>query len=156
MAHVRLIREADVPSVLRALHGLLAELRNRQDTELPQGCEALLREYCSGRASGVVLVAEDERDEGEIVGFISLSIQAALRTGGEYAIIQELWVAPGHRSKAVGSQLLAAACAHCSGRGITRIEVGLPGEGFPEHERTRAFYARNGYIEVGLRMRRDG
>ena len=40
-------------------------------------------------------------------------------------------------------------------QGIERIyEVGLPGEGFNELARTEDFYLRNGFSQIGARMRR--
>jgi GNAT superfamily N-acetyltransferase len=92
---------------------------------------------------------------GAIIGVLGVSWQVALHTPGPYALIQDLWVHPTWRHRAVGRQLLQALYDRARARGIARIEVGLPRESYPGLAATAAFYERNDFEPVGLRMRRS-
>ncbi len=101
--------------------------------------------------AGAILVAD--RD-GQIVGLLGASWPLAIRTTGRYGLIQELWVHPAWRSQTIGADLLVALFDLARERGVTRLEVGLPGERFPHIGATEAFYLNNGFQAIGTRMRR--
>ncbi len=92
---------------------------------------------------------------GAIVGVLGASWQIALHTPGSYALIQDLWVDAAWRHRAIGWELLQALYDRARVRGIARIEVGLPRESYPHLDATAAFYERNDFEPVGLRMRRS-
>ena len=92
-----------------------------------------------------VLLAHDP----EPVGFAALCESAALYAGGRFGIVQEFYVAPGHRSRGVGRQLLDAATALGRERGWTRLELCTPP--LPEFDRALAFYERGGFEVTGGR-----
>src|SRR5262245_37816142 len=58
------------------------------------------------------------------VGVITVSAGVAIYAGGALGTIQELYVAPAHRSAGVGRLLLAAAIDAGRAAGWNRIEVG--------------------------------
>lgn len=96
-----------------------------------------------------VLLARDP----EPVGFAALCESAALYAGGRFGIVQEFYVAPGHRSRGVGTQLLDAATALGRERGWTRLELCTPP--LPEFDRALAFYEREGFeVTGGRKMKR--
>jgi GNAT superfamily N-acetyltransferase len=142
-----LVREAtpgDAQAVALAVRALLSELGGtpRSDAGL-----ATLLEHPE---EATVLIAED----GRLVGLLGVSWPLALRARGRYGLIQELWVSPERRGGGVGRLLLAALVEHARERGVTMIEVGLPGERFERLEATRAFYEAGGFDRLGRRMRR--
>jgi GNAT superfamily N-acetyltransferase len=141
----------DAGQIMLALGALLAELRNQPGSVVPVGAEAAFRHTIADPAAGSVWIAEDER---RLLGYVALSYQWALRAGGRYAIIQELWVDPAQRSAGIGEALLDAAARGCAEAGLGMIEVGLPGARFAALDRVSRFYQRCGFTEVGLRMRR--
>lgn len=92
--------------------------------------------------------------EGAVVGVLAASYQTALHVPGRYAVIQDLWVDPAWRSRAVGRELLEALFARARAKGMARAEVGLPRESFANIAATERFYAANGFAPLGPRMRR--
>ncbi len=107
---------------------------------------------------GALLGAESDpatTPGGAIVGVLGASWQVALHAAGPYALIQDLWVDATWRHRAIGWELLQALYDRARTRGIARIEVGLPRESYPGLAATAAFYERNDFEPVGLRMRRS-
>lgn len=112
--------------------------------------EATTRTLIEDRDAGALIVAEAE---GTLMGVLAASWQLAIHAGGRYGLIQDLWVHPAWRSKAVGSALLVSFSRQAKEQGIARIEVGLPREQFAALDATEAFYRRNGFTSLGARMR---
>ncbi len=95
-----------------------------------------------------VLLALNE--EGDPVGVITLSEMVALFAGGKIGVINELFVLQEYRSEGVGKMLLEAAREIGESNGWRRLEVTTPGEQFI---RTRQFYEREGFFEIGPRYK---
>lgn len=148
------VREAsaeDAPAVAAAVAELLVELSGGGPaaTELEQAT----RDLAKDRGMGVLLVAE-AGGEDEIVGVLAASWQHAIHVPGRYGTIQDLWVHPDWRSRAVGRGLMDAFCDLARREGAKRLEVGLPRESFENIGATEAFYLANGFEHLGPRMRR--
>lgn len=146
------VREAgveDVGAVASAVESLLAELGGRRParSELETEVRALLDDP----EGGSVLIAEAD---GDVVGMLSASWQRAIHVPGIYATIQDLWVDEAWRSRGVGAELVEAIASQARGRGVSRLEVGLPRETFAAIASTESFYRRNGFEHLGPRMRR--
>jgi len=148
-ATVRAATREDVAAIAAGVEQLLVELGGSKPAraELESEIEAALADP----AIGATLVAEAE---GEIVGVLSASWQRALHVPGRYATIQDLWVDPARRSDGVGAALVDELADLCKAQGVVRIEVGLPRESFDAIRATEAFYERNGFEQLGPRMRR--
>ncbi len=146
------IREAtleDVPQIAIAVRELLIELGGAPT--LPAALEAPAKAMIEDGSLGVVLVAEDRN---QIVGVLGVSWQIAIRIPGRYGLIQELWVHPGWRGRTIGGDLLAALFKLARRQQVTRLEVGLPSEGFSHLPATEAFYVNCDFKTIGMRMRR--
>ena len=148
---VREAAEADVPAVAGAIGRLLVELSGGGPaaSELEEATIELVRD----RGMGALLVAEAGGEDG-IVGVLAASWQHAVHVPGRYGTIQDLWVHPEWRSKAIGHDLIEAFCDRAREVGAKRIEVGLPREDFERIDATEAFYRANGFEHLGPRMRR--
>ena len=148
-AIVRAAAPEDVAAIAIAIEQLLVELGGRRPprAELEAEIEAALADP----AIGATIVAEAE---GEIVGVLSASWQRALHVPGRYATIQDLWVDPERRSDGLGAALVDELADLCQAQEVVRIEVGLPRESFDAIRATEAFYQRNGFEQLGPRMRR--
>ncbi|HEY4810247.1 MAG TPA: GNAT family N-acetyltransferase [Solirubrobacteraceae bacterium] len=146
---VRPAGHSDAAAVAVAVRELLLELGGTPPvlSEMELAARALIDD----RASGAVLVA---RARDGLVGVLGASWQTAIHVPGAYALIQDLWVHPRWRSRAVGVGLLDAIFELARDRGLRRVEVGLPRESFNSFRATEAFYSRNGFIANGPRMRR--
>jgi para-aminobenzoate synthetase len=151
---VRRARAADVDALVAAVGRLVGELRGDEAARLPSGAAEACRALVEGDDAGVALVVEDEHGGAEIVGMVAASYVHAIHAGGEYAVVQDLWVEPARRGRGLGRDLIAALERELATRGIDRIEVGLPRASFAALERTRSFYLQCGFEEVGPRMRK--
>jgi para-aminobenzoate synthetase len=147
-----LIRPAtgeDAAAVAVAVEALLIELGGERPaaTALEEGARTLAEDP----ALGILLVAECE---GTIVGVLAASWQYAVHVPGRYGTIQDLWVDPEWRSRALGRELVLALVRQAIGLGVPRLEVGLPQKGFAQLEATERFYRDNDFTPLGPRMRR--
>jgi branched-chain amino acid aminotransferase len=146
---VRPAGHGDGAAVAVAVRELLLELGGTPPalSDMELAARALLDDP----AAGAVLVA---RARDGLVGVLGASWQTAIHVPGSYALIQDLWVHPQWRSRAVGRGLLEALLELARDRGLQRVEVGLPRESFASFRATQVFYARNGFMPNGPRMRR--
>lgn len=147
---VRAARSDDVAGVADGIERLLVELGGERPDR--GELEAATRALVEDPRLGSLLVAES--DEGRIVGVCATSWQHAVHVPGRYGTLQDLWVDPEWRSRAVGRALLEALFELAREEGLPRIEVGLPQDSFAAIEATRAFYLANGFRPLGPRMRR--
>ena len=145
---VRAARGDDVAAVAAAMEALLVELGGERPPR--DEVEAATRALVEDPSLGALFVAEAD---GEIVGVCAASWQHAVHVPGRYGTVQDLWVAPAWRSRAVGRDLLEALFSLAREEGIPRLEVGLPQDSFAAIEATRSFYLSNGFEPLGPRMR---
>jgi GNAT superfamily N-acetyltransferase len=140
-----------IEHVLFAVHALIREVSGNDGYELPEGAAPACARLVRGEVPGAIYLAW----MGDApVGVMTISIQEALRNGGRYAEIQELWVTPEARSARAGAALIAAGDDFCRSEGIDMMEVGLPPPTFPNFERTSAFYEGQAFGLIGPRRRR--
>jgi len=85
-------------------------------------------------------------------GVVLLNECAAIYAGGVFGEITELFIAPSHRSKGIAPKLLKAADDVALSRGWSRLEVGAPDQ--PAWRRSLEFYLKEGFEEVGPRLRK--
>jgi branched-chain amino acid aminotransferase len=135
--------------VAGAVEALLIELGGERPS--PAELEAGARQLAEDPEAGALLVAEEN---GALVGILAASWQFALHVPGRYGTIQDLWVHPEWRSKALGRELIMALVRTASEAGVPRLEVGLPQDGFAQLAATERFYRENGFTPLGPRMRR--
>lgn len=86
------------------------------------------------------------------MGLLMLNECAAIYAGGRFGEISELYVEPEFRSDGVAAKLIEDAVRLGQGRNWNRLEVGAPDQ--PVWKRTFDFYLRNGFAEVGPRLRK--
>lgn len=145
------VREAtreDVAGAADGIERLLVELGGERPPR--QELEAATRELVEDPRLGALFVAESD---GQVVGVLAASWQHATHVPGRYGTVQDLWVDPAWRSRAVGRELLEALFGLAREQGIPRLEVGLPQDSFAAIEATRSFYLANGFKPLGPRMR---
>jgi branched-chain amino acid aminotransferase len=148
---IRKATEEDAPAVAVAMSQLLVELSSGGPPA--EELERASRELARDRGMGALLVADGGGEDG-IVGVLAASWQHAIHVPGRYGTIQDLWVHPDWRSRAIGHELMEAFCKLAREEGAARIEVGLPRENFEQIGATEAFYRANGFEHLGPRMRR--
>jgi GNAT superfamily N-acetyltransferase len=146
---VRAATVDDAPAVANAVEALLIELGGERPsaTALEEGARRLAEDP----SAGALLVAEDG---GRVVGILAASWQYAIHVPGRYGTIQDLWVHPDWRSRALGRDLVLALVRQAADVGVPRLEVGLPQSSFAGLGATERFYRENDFTPLGPRMRR--
>ena len=91
----------------------------------------------------------DENDA--VVAFFTLAESFAFFAHGAYGIINELWVAPGHRSKGVGGKVLGLIEELARDSGWERVDVSAP----PDDKWIRSFefYKKYGFTFTGKKLK---
>jgi GNAT superfamily N-acetyltransferase len=85
------------------------------------------------------------------VAIITITETRSIYAQGVFGIIEELYVKPDFRSQQIGTQLLHHAVSFGKTRRWMRLEVGAPDK---QHWiDTFRFYQKNGFIEVGPRLK---
>jgi GNAT superfamily N-acetyltransferase len=146
---VRAATVDDAPAVANAVDALLIELGGERPSTA--ALEEGVRTPVADEGAGALLVAEHE---GTIVGILAASWQYAIHVPGRYGTIQDLWVHPNWRSRALGRELIGALVRRAADAGVPRLEVGLPQESFAGLGATERFYRENDFTPLGPRMRR--
>ena len=91
-------------------------------------------------------------DGDKIVGFATMCESHSLYAEGSFGIVQEFYVMPDYRSKAVGKMLIAEVVQYGKQQGWKRLELCTPP--VPQFDRTVDFYKANGFeITGGYKMK---
>jgi GNAT superfamily N-acetyltransferase len=146
----------EVDTVLALIEELLAELGEEGQEFAGVDPERLHTDIGRNLASGrfVALLARD--DSGAAIGVLTLSESFALYAGGEYGVIDEMYVRPAFRSCGVGRQLVDAAVAIARHKRWYRLDVTGPEHPGPEGGRGQQavrFYENLGFEFTGPKLR---
>jgi len=148
-ARIRAASGEDAPAVAAAVEALLIELGGERPSTA--ALQEAARTLAGDPQLGALLVAEYE---GKVVGILAASWQYAIHVPGRYGTIQDLWVHPDWRSRALGRELILALVRQATEIGVPRLEVGLPQETYAQLGATERFYRENDFTPLGPRMRR--
>ena len=99
------------------------------------------------RERGAIYVAED--DELGVLGVASVSFNLAIRFGGEYCQLEELYVDPKARGKNCGGLLAQAVIDGAQERGCPDVGLYIT----HRHAANRPFYEKYGFEDVGIEVR---
>ncbi len=136
MSGPRLARLADLEAVLALHRDFFAEDHYPfHEEETRANLALLLRDPSLGR----VLVLEED---GVPAGYLVLTFGFSLEFSGRNALVDELYVAPGHRGHGHGTRALAAAEELCRELGIRAIHLVVE----RYKEAAQALYLRAGFV----------
>jgi GNAT superfamily N-acetyltransferase len=122
----------ELAAPLRLLEGSL-----RDGEPIPEAFVRRLRE--SVEAGDLEVLAAWRR--GLAVGIAVMAYRPSIAAGGDFASIEELFVAPGERRRGIGRALLAAVEERCAARHVSYVEVQAV------DDEAAAFYSALGYEE---------
>jgi GNAT superfamily N-acetyltransferase len=164
---------AEIGEALALIEALLAELGDEGDEYAQIDCGKLERDLGEASASGRFLALLVRDDSGTAIGVLTLSASFAVYAGGEYGVIDEMYVRPEYRGRGVGARLVEAAVRVAEERRWFRLDVTGPGtgeeSGGPSAEGSAVpagcnatvggadairFYRRLGFEPTGLKLRR--
>ncbi|WP_193369415.1 GNAT family N-acetyltransferase [Pelagibius marinus] len=144
-----IVAEAEVenaPIVGKLVHNLLKELADGQGPSLNDLTATAKELMASGVVTGLIAFKDQEP-----VGVLCLNECAAIYARGRFGEITELYVTPEYRSQGIALRLIEAAKKVGEARGWSRLEVGAPDQ--PAWERTLSFYLKEGFAEIGPRLK---
>jgi GNAT superfamily N-acetyltransferase len=99
---------------------------------------SILESVVADRTRGFVLLA---RVEGQIVGLAYAAAILSAEHGGPVAWLEELYVAPGHRSCGIGSALIGAVLERALKTGIVAVDLEVDAS----HKRAESLYRKHGF-----------
>jgi GNAT superfamily N-acetyltransferase len=145
-----LIREAseeDIEVITDMVIRLLTELGGAPVDREPylKTCAELLKQP----QSYTVFLAFSESNQ--CMGVVTIAESHAIYAGGRFGVIREFYVSPEKRSSKIGHELLSTVIEYSRIRNWKRIEVGAPNS--QKWERTVSFYIREGFVEIGPRLK---
>jgi GNAT superfamily N-acetyltransferase len=145
--HLAQPEDADVIAAMvgELLHEIMAAVSEKAFNFHHRDTEARARAWLMDGSYLVLLARHGEA----AVGFLALYQSYALYTEGTYGTIPEFYVRPSHRSRGIGTALIAEAKKLGQARGWRRLEVTTPP--LPQFDRTLAFYQRHGFAISGGR-----
>ena len=122
-----------------ACAGLLVEqLREHRIDGSVQRLTSILESVVADKTRGFVLIA---RVAGQIVGLAYAAAILSAEHGGPVAWLEELYVAPGHRSRGIGSALIGAVIDRARETGIVAVDLEVDAG----HTRAESLYRRHGF-----------
>lgn len=151
---IRSAHQEDCHNVLQGISYLLAELRHVDEVALPVESAQAYQNIIDHPDQGAIWIAETPNSLSSIAGLITVCIVNSIHVGGEYALIQELWVHPDFRSSGIGEQLIKHVEQYCEEKDIVNIEVCIPKRSFVNFNKTHLFYMNNGFEELGPRLKK--
>jgi len=135
--------------IFRQVILLLDELREEDDNPGKPDFDKIVNDWKANEIRFNVFIALDSSENP--VGVITLAETFAIYAGGNYGIINELYVTPEYRSRGVGRMLLDRVKVFANERGWERVDVTAPaGE---KWRRTVAFYEREGFVFTGPKLK---
>jgi GNAT superfamily N-acetyltransferase len=127
---------ADIPALCELLSILFSQ--EQEFTPNPQIQSRALQEILENPSIGHIFVA---RQEGEIIGMVSLLYTISTALGGKVALLEDMIVAPEYRNSGVGSQLLKHAIRFANQTDCQRITLLTDSD----NKSAQNFYQRHGF-----------
>ncbi len=144
---IRKAKEADLDLVYELIKKLLIEL-GEEASSLSYITKDMISQLMQNNRT-TVLLSIDENDNA--LGFATLTETQAIYAGGNYGVIDEMYVDPEFRSLKVGNALIAAIKEIGKQKDWNRIDVTAPTE--KRWERTVKFYEREGFRFTGPKLK---
>ena len=134
----RLATRADEELLIALMRDFYAEDKIEfDDARVRRGVDALLADPRNGE----VLLWLDEA--AAVVGYAVIAMGFSLEQGGHFALLDELYLAPGVRGRGRGRQALAIVEQRARARGVERLRL----EVNRHNELARRLYTATGYID---------
>ena len=149
-----IVREAlidDASTVSRLTRDLFLELGHTPPLADFDESVALCKDLLE---KGEYMVFLAVSSKGLADGILTVSEGVSIYAGGRFGVIREFYVVPEMRSRGIGKALWEKVKEFSRDRGWRRIEATPPSK--DEHVRTYSFYAREGFCEIGPRLKYEG
>ncbi len=151
MSTIVTIREAiseDSEMVSELTANLFIELDHKQPIDDLKQATQFCKEIIEKHDYFVFLAVSSS---GSAEGILTLSESISIYAGGKFGVIREFYVVPKMRFRGIGKALWYKTKEFSRSKGWKRIEVTPPSK--EKHMRTYSFYAREGFREIGPRLK---
>lgn len=101
--------------------------------------------------SGITEIYLARTDQSEIVGIMTISECQSIYAGGNYGLLDEMYIKPEMRSKKIGAAMIDKLKEIGKAKKWNRIDVTAPTE--ERWKRTITFYERSGFVFTGPKMK---
>ena len=91
------------------------------------------------------------KHEDQDVGYFTLAESFSIFAHGHYGILNELWVAPEHRSNGIGEYIISQIRQFAQQRDWLRLDVTAPP--MEKWQRSVNFYEGQGFIHTGKKLK---
>jgi len=142
---IQLVTQQDIPEVLDLHQSLYLELGEEKES-IAFLDESLIESVLKNGKTQILKASSANK----IIGIISISEGQAIYAGGEYGIINDMYVKPEFRSLNIGQQLINKTKKIAAAKGWKRIEVTAPTDG---NKRTVQFYEKNRFSFTGPKLK---
>lgn len=120
----------------RIVAKLLRDFNTEFDTPVPENLERRFIELLALDSVLVLLAGED--------GFALITLRPSPYYDGPVAMLDELYVAPGHRGRGIGTQMMRRALAEIRMRGAGELQINADEVDVD----ARRFYERHGFTNI--------
>jgi GNAT superfamily N-acetyltransferase len=141
--------EADREIVLFLVERLLKELEARPEEFHGIDQAKVLQDLVAAPGRFTAFLARDSQDAP--IGVVTVVESFAIYAGGNYGVIDEMYVVPDRRDEGIEERLLEAVKEHGRRRGWLRIDVTAPPE--KRWKRSMKFYETAGFVFTGPKLR---
>jgi len=134
-------QEKDIPELCKLLHFLFT-----QESEFTPSLENQSRglsKVIANDSVGLVFVC---KEDGHIVGMVILLFTVSTALGEEVALLEDMVVAPTHRGRMIGDQLISHAINCAVERGCKRITLLTDADNLD----AQRFYKRKGFTQSSM------
>lgn len=138
----------DTKTLLRLSKRLFGELGHQFPISDGNKAEAFCLNLLENEDYVVFIASDSGRSP---CGFITLNEGVSLYAGGTFGVIREFYVTKEKRSVGIGTALLQSAMEYARSKSWKRLEVTPPHR--EKWKRTHDFYIREGFVEVGSRLK---
>ena len=144
-----LIRDIQVSELLPFKEMLLDFYAEISHSFSPNNLDEIILEFLE---KGIVIVALN-LSSNKIIGFICVIESNALYAGGNFGVINELYIIPEFRSRKIGQKLIDFLIEIAKKKNWSRLELDTPE--IEKSEKTIQFYKKAGFVPIGFRMKKN-
>jgi GNAT superfamily N-acetyltransferase len=145
---IRKATAEDSALIVQFVEKLITELDGKKPKGMAHSSLDTCRAMLSDHHNACFIAVHNNKE----VGIITVVESNAIYAGGSFGIINELYVIPTYRSSGIGTLLIEEVVKFGTQNSWKRLEVGTPPK--EEWRRTIDFYRREGFIEIGSRLKK--
>lgn len=147
--NIHKIEEEEINLGIELLEALYSELGEESESINFLSATFLKNIFESGKTVFYMISLEDKAN----IGFFTLTTSQAIYAGGQYGIIDEMYVIPKYRSMKIGSSIIHEIKNIGKEKGWKRIDVTAPTNSNEVANGAVNFYLKAGFLHTGPKLK---